>query len=602
MKNLKFLKSACPSPAVLKSGPAAFRARFFTIPLIASIALVSACIEGDDSTIIATVNGPQSSGQSAPGLQLVSASGKYLAGRYARRSRDFGTAADYLSDALSIDASNRQIRRQTFFALVAGGRMQEAAVLAKEIVAADKGAAVANLSLIVEDALASKFDAAAKRLDTMPRRGMSTFAAPLLLAWAKAALGDVDGAIKSLDTLKKIASFSALRNMHIGLIYEQAGKTELAEQSLKKASEGTDSIRVVMEYGYFLERQGRVAEAEALYKRYIAKNSSDALEGTLERIAAKKPPPAFVATAKDGLAEVFFNLAGTLAQGRSSDLALIYGRMALRLRPDFPLAQLLLGGLLESLSRGADAIALYRKVDPNSSVSWSARLRQASSLDELGKTEEAITLLDKMAAERKDRFEPLIRIGDLHRSKKNFEEAISAYDRAIKRVGTLEKNHWSLLYARGIAFERSKNWPNAEKDFLRALELSPEQPFVLNYLGYSWVDQGIKLERAKKMIRRAVELRPNDGYIVDSLGWVLYRLGDYAGAAKNLERAVVLRPEDPTINDHLGDAYWRVGRKFEARFQWKRALSLDPEKDLIPQIEKKLRDGLKSKDDGDGRS
>ncbi len=576
--------------------------RLIAVPVIASLVLVSACVDGSETGQVATVDGVQSDARIQQGVQLVSASGKYLAGRYARRSRDFSTAANYLSDALSIDANNRKIRRQTFFALVAGGRMSEAAVLAKEIVAADKGAAIANLSLVVEDAFASKFDAAAKRLDSMPRRGMSTFAAPLLLAWTKAALGDIEGAVKSLDALKKIASFAALRHMHVGLIYEQAGKTELADQALKKASKGTTSIRVVMGYGHFLERQGRLAEAKALYDGYIAKNSGDALEGTLERLAAKRPPPTFVATPKDGLAEVFFNLAGTLAQGRSSDLALIYGRMALRLRPKFPLAQLLLGGLLESLSRGADAIALYEKVDPKSPVSWSARLRRASSLDEMGKTQDAIALLEKMAEERKDRFEPLIRIGDLHRSKKKFEDAIASYDRAIKRVGTLEKNHWSLLYARGIAFERAKQWPNAEKDFLHALELSPEQPFVLNYLGYSWVDQGLKLDRAKKMIRRAVELRPNDGYIVDSLGWVLYRLGDYPAAAKNLERAVVLRPEDPTINDHLGDAYWRVGRKFEARFRWKRALSLDPEKDLIPQIEEKLRDGLKKKDDGDNRS
>ncbi len=606
MKKLKILNSGYRSLAKgkvgLKSGIPSFRVGFVAIPLFASIALVSACVDGSDANQHANAGNGQAAGQTIPGIQKVSASGKYLAGRYARRSRDFGTAADFLSDALSIDASNRQIRRQTFFALIAGGRMAEAAVLAKEIVAADKGAAVANLSLVVEDAVASRFDAAAKRLDTMPRRGMSTFAAPLLLAWAKAALGDTDGAIKSLDALKKIASFSALRSMHVGLIYEQAGKTALAEEALKKASKETDSVRVVMGYGHFLERQGRVSEAEALYKSYTEKNSSDALDGTFERIAAKRPPPDFVATPKDGLAEVFFNLAGTLAQGRSSDLALIYGQMALRLRPDFPLAQLLLGGLLESLSRNAEAIALYKKVDPKSPVSWSARLRQASNLDEMGKTEEAIALLERMAAERKDRFEPLIRIGDSHRSKKKFEDAITAYDRAIKRVGALEKSHWSLLYARGIAYERAKQWPNAEKDFLKALELSPEQPFVLNYLGYSWVDQGIKLERAKKMIRRAVELRPNDGYIVDSLGWVLYRLGDYSEAAKNLERAVVLRPEDPTINDHLGDAYWRVGRKFEARFQWKRALSLDPDEELIPKIEDKLRNGLKNEDDGDNRS
>jgi Flp pilus assembly protein TadD len=133
------------------------------------------------------------------------------------------------------------------------------------------------------------------------------------------------------------------------------------------------------------------------------------------------------------------------------------------------------------------------------------------------------------------------------------------------------------------------------------LKLNPEQPYVLNYLGYSWVDQGLHLDKAQGMIRRAVKLRPNDGYIVDSLGWVLFRLGKFAGAAKQLERAVVLRPEDPTINDHLGDAYWRVGRLLEARFQWRRALSLKPEAAEIPKIEQKLRQGLAANSGTDER-
>ncbi|MEO1065674.1 MAG: tetratricopeptide repeat protein, partial [Actinomycetota bacterium] len=169
-------------------------------------------------------------------------------------------------------------------------------------------------------------------------------------------------------------------------------------------------------------------------------------------------------------------------------------------------------------------------------------------------------------------------IGNLLRGRERFVEAAEAYDRALDRIGEdLDQRHWSLLYARGIALERSKQWPRAETDFLRALELEPEQPYVLNYLGYSWVEQGVNIDRAREMIERAVEQRPNDGYIVDSLGWVFYRLGQYEDAVVNLERAVELRPQDPTINDHLGDAYWKVGRYAEARFQWSRALSLDPE-------------------------
>jgi tetratricopeptide (TPR) repeat protein len=155
-----------------------------------------------------------------------------------------------------------------------------------------------------------------------------------------------------------------------------------------------------------------------------------------------------------------------------------------------------------------------------------------------------------------------------------------------------DSSNWSLYYVRGIAYERSKQWPKAEADLKRALELSPEQPLVMNYLGYSWIDQGVNLDEGMKLIRRAVELRPDDGYIVDSLGWAHYRLGQFDDAVRELERAVELRPQDPVMNDHLGDAYWRVGRKIEARFQWSHAKEMEPEKDDLAKIEAKLKDGL----------
>ena len=126
----------------------------------------------------------------------------------------------------------------------------------------------------------------------------------------------------------------------------------------------------------------------------------------------------------------------------------------------------------------------------------------------------------------------------------------------------------------------------------KALELQPEQPHVLNYLGYSWIDQGINLDEGMKMIKRAVDQRPDDGYIVDSLGWAYYRIGNYEDAVKNLERAIDLKPEDPTINDHLGDAYWRVGRTLEAKFQWAHARDLKPEPEELPKIEAKIENGL----------
>jgi len=526
-------------------------------------------------------------------MQIASAAGKYLAGRHARQHRDFGAAAEHFSGALQLESENRKIRREAFRSMIAGGRMEEAAALARQIVKDNEGAAIPNLSIVIEDALAGKLAEAEARLKTVPRRGMNTFAVPLLLAWFQAGQEKFDDAIKSLEPLEKVASFSALSHLHLGLIRELSGNTAAAEGNLAKAAEASRSLRVIQAYGGFLERNGRGPEAKLLYENFERENAGTvAFQSALARLDRGEKPGPFLRSYRDGLAEVFFNLAGTLAQGRTSELGLIYGRLALRLRPDFPLAQVLLAGLLEALDRGQDAVALYRAVSPDSHLYQSAQLRLASLLDDLKRTDEAIALLRLLSEKDRQWHEPLVRLGDLLRSEKKFEEASNIYSAAMKRIGDLSENHWSLFYARGISYERSDRWPLAEKDFLKALELSPDQPFVLNYLGYSWVDKGMHLDRARKMIETAVSKRPNDGYIVDSLGWVHYRLGNYKDAVEQLERAVVLRPEDPVINDHLGDAYWRVGRLLEARFQWKRALSLDPEKDQIPLIQKKLNQGL----------
>ncbi|MDC0033597.1 tetratricopeptide repeat protein [Alphaproteobacteria bacterium] len=569
-------------------------ASFYFWPVLAIIGFYLGGCEQNGSRIhLAAADNIQAVAEPTKQVQVASAAGKYLAGRFARRSRDFNNAARLLTDALQLDKENRKIRRQAFFAMVASGRFEEATKLANMIVDGNNGAPISNLTLVVEEVRAKQFEPASKRLVDMPKRGMNTFTSPLLLAWLHFAKGEADKAVEVLDGLTRIASFAGLRNLHVGLIMDLSGNTVAAEAALKESVEKTASLRVVQAYGRFLERNGRPDEAKHLYQKFVAKSgSSDSLEAAFQRLKSGRKPERLVKNTNQGMAEVFFNMSGTLAQGRSTDLALIYGRFALRLRPDFPLAQVLLGGLLESLDRKNEALALYDAVSPASPLFWSARLRKAEALDELKRTDEAIAQLKQMAEERAEQYEPLTRLGDMLRAKKLYDEAASSYSLALERIGKLAENHWSLLYARGIAYERSKQWPRAEADFLRALQLSPEQPFVLNYLGYSWVDQGMHLDRARGMIERAVQLRPNDGYIVDSLGWVLYRLRDYEGAARRLERAVILRPEDPTINDHLGDAYWRVGRTLEARFQWRRALSLEPEKKEIPKIQKKLQRGL----------
>jgi len=280
----------------------------------------------------------------------------------------------------------------------------------------------------------------------------------------------------------------------------------------------------------------------------------------------------------------------------------VLGRLALHLRPDFPIALVMVADILEDDSRHVDANAIYAKIDPKSPFRLTSDLSRARNLDTLKQTDAAVALYKEVASRRPKDPEPLTQLGNLYRRHENWPDAIVAFTGAIDRAEPLEKRHWRMLYARGIVLERAKRWPEAEKDFLRALEFEPEQPFVLNYLGYSWIDQGLHLERAQDMIRRAVELRPSDGYIIDSLGWGYFRLKKFKDAVVELERAVEIRPEDPVINDHLGDAYWKVGRKLEARFQWHRSLSLNPDKDVADKIRVKLDKGLEALESMDAGS
>jgi tetratricopeptide (TPR) repeat protein len=244
------------------------------------------------------------------------------------------------------------------------------------------------------------------------------------------------------------------------------------------------------------------------------------------------------------------------------------------------------------MKKPQQAIDTYERIPETSPLHRNSEIQRAINLDTLDKTDEAKTRLEKLIQERANDVEAMMALGNILRSRKNFEECSTIYSKAIATLTSDEKSNWVLFYFRGICNERSKKWADAEKDLKKALELYPDQPHVLNYLGYSWIDQGINLDEGMKMIRRAVEQRPDDGYIVDSLGWAYYRIGNYEDAAKHLERAVELRPDDPTINDHLGDVYWKIGRTIEAQFQWSHAKDLKPEPDELVKIEKKLREGM----------
>ena len=521
--------------------------------------------------------------------------GSYLAGRFAESQSDLAFAASMLERVLEDNPDDRALLRRTFVLTLGAGMGDRAAELAKRLLENGSSQTSATMLVAGRDLRDGKPDAALERIEKLPNSGLGRFAKPLGKAWALAAKKDYDGALAALGPLSDEKGFAVMYGLHAGLIEELAGRLDAAEaryaKMVPKAKDA--SVRVVRIYASLLQRNGKAEKAQELIAAKLEENAeSMILAEELQRLKDGKPIAQRVSKPVHGLAEGLFNVASALPRERAENVVLLYGRISLDLDPDFSLARLLVGDVLVARDRYKESIEVYKEVPPDTPYGWSARLRTADALYELEQLDEASTLLNAMAKERPGRVDALLKLGNFMRYKEKFEKAVVAYDRAFERLGEPSKRHWTLFYSRGIALERSKQWDRAEKDFLKALEFEPEQPYVLNYLGYSWVEQGKNIDRAKDMIERAVQQRQNDGYIVDSMGWVLYRLGKYDEAVGHLERAVQLRPQDPVINDHLGDAYWRVGRRHEARFQWRRALSFEPTDEDRVKIEAKLEDGL----------
>jgi tetratricopeptide (TPR) repeat protein len=275
-----------------------------------------------------------------------------------------------------------------------------------------------------------------------------------------------------------------------------------------------------------------------------------------------------------------------------SNRGLAYLQLALYLEPTHALALLSLADLYEAMKKPELAIDVYSRLPATSELRRNADIQAAQDLDALDRPDDARAHLEKLIAAHPDDLEAILALGTLLRERKHYAECADVYGRAIDLIPHPTKANWAVFYFRGICYERAKQWPKAEADLKKALELYPDQPHVQNYLGYSWIDQGVNLDEGMQLIKHAVEQRPDDGYIVDSLGWAYFRLGHYNEALKNLERAVELKPMDPTINDHLGDVYWRVGRHLEATFQWAHARDLKPEPADLAKIEQKLKHGL----------
>jgi len=543
---------------------------------------------------IASIGAPTAQAQVPSNFSRASASGSYLAARHANTERDAAAAANYYRTALRGDPRNSELLSRAFLAVLANGEVEEATKLAERILQIDKTDRVSRLVLGVRAIKQKQYPAARRELAQSVRGPITDLAATLLAAWTQANPAEAKQATDAIDKLSGADWYAIFKDLHAALILDVAGQKKDATRRFERAYKlDTTALRVVQAYGSFQSRQGNKDEALKAFSGF-----NDALprhplivEAMTDLKAGKKLAP-MIDSPQAGAAEVLYGLGSALGRRGGEELGLIYLQLALYLVPQHPLALLSLADLYEGVKKPELAIKTYERVPTTSPLMRNALIQSSINLDTLERTDEAKVNLEKLIAEHPDDLEAIMALGNVQRGRKAFAECADTYAKGIATLSKDEKSNWVIYYFRGICYERSKQWAKAETDLKKSLELFPDQPHVLNYLGYSWVDQGINLDDGMRMIKRAVEQRADDGYIVDSLGWAYYRLGNYEEAVKHLDRAVELKPEDPTINDHLGDAYWRVGRMLEARFQWSHARDLKPEPEELTKIEEKLKSGL----------
>lgn len=518
--------------------------------------------------------------------------GPYLSARHAFQDRDYSNAAQYYDEVLALDPEAPLSRANALVAHLAIGEMDQAIRIAEAM--HQEGAETDAASMVrLADAVERGDFSMVKNMATQGS-GIGPLIDGLVTAWAHLARDDEDAAVAAFDDLEE-RGLQGIARYHKALALASTGAFDRAEALIAGGDNGPLHFtrRSIVAHAQILSQLGRPEAALDMIRTSYGDDAPEDIVAIRDALAAGETL-AFdiVPSPTDGIAEVFFDVAGALEAEIAPEDVLLFLRVTEHLRPDHVNAMLATARLLGEIGRHALAEAAYRRV-PSSHPSYAmAEIGRARVLFESGAEEAALDALAALAETRAELPSVHETMGDLLRQAEHFEDAAAAYDRALARINAPDQRHWALYYTRGICHERIGAWDQAERDLRRALELRPDQPHVLNYLGYSLVEQGEKLDEALGMIQRAVEARPDDGYIVDSMGWVKFKLGSYQEAVEYMERAIALKPTDPIINDHLGDVYWAVNRRMEARFQWRRALSFDPEPENAERIRRKLEVGL----------
>ena len=521
----------------------------------------------------------------------IHSTGDYLAGQQAMTELRTPDAADFFRKAAADQWNNPDVVGRAFTAYAADGQIDEAVRSAQHALELDSTDEMARLIIATQAVKERRYDDAIGELANMTPDTFEGLTGSLLRSWALTGENKIDDAFAELDKLGA-GGMEEFLVFHRAIMADVAGRQPEAIKYITAAHDADPYTADVVEaYARILGNAGQYQKGIDAIVAFEAQGlDSPQVTVVKNALIAQQHPGPFADTTQAGAAEMFHSVGVAFARQGSSDVAMVLMRLAQYLNPHNDNVRIVIGQLYDGANQFKLANAAYDSIASDSPMRSLATVRIAGNLDALGNRPEAIKRLVTIVATNPDDIDAISVLGDLYRSDKQFSAAIDQYTHALAVTGGSSPGDWRFYYVRGIAYERSGQFPLAEKDFLRALDLNPNDPEVLNYLGYSWVDKGMHLDRALGMIQKAVAGSQNDGYIIDSLGWAYYRLGHFPDAVTELQKAINLRPNDPQINDHLGDAYRKVGRLQDARFQWTIASALDTEGDIKPVAKKKLDD------------
>jgi len=537
-------------------------------------------------------------GAAAPDIEIKDINtrfSEYLTAIYARQAGDFDRATENYLRVLKKDPKNLQLAEEAFTYFVFNGDYKNALDLAKDLRGLEDDHSSSAMLLALDAFRAGRKKHLDKVLPDAKGLGFDQLISPLMQAWLFAEEGKLEEALAVIEPLKSNPGFEPYYAEHRAFILDRAGRADEAEAAYLAllARPEITSLQPLFAYGAFLQKEGRNEDALKLYKGFEPSSPTNLqLKAAIKRLEEGKAPETIVTDRSKAVAMALLRAGVQLSQERAYYPGIIYARFALLLNPDFDEAWLFLGNMLSNEPHPDLALKAYQSVAADGPFYETGVLRQAFVYSFHDRTDEGIALVETYLKDHPDSYDALVTIGDLHRSEEQYAEALPYYERAMQQRETLTADDWFLVFTRGICYERLDRWNEAEPDLLKALEFQPDNPDVLNYLGYSWIDQGMHLKEGREMIEKAVKASPDNGFILDSLGWAQYLMGEYEEAVISLEDAVSIEPGDPTINDHLGDAYWKVGREREARFQWSHALALDPTDEVREVLNEKMESGL----------